>query len=811
MKKAVFISILSILSWATYAQQVNIKGNILEKGTNTPLSYVNVVLMHEGAITKAASTNNEGMFFFDKVKPGTYLVKVSFVGYKNYEKTIKISGKNLEINMGNIFVEEDSKTLKELEIVTQGSQVKFDIDKKVFSVDQSIATAGGNASDVLENIPSVAIDNDGNVSLRNNANVEIWINGKPSGLSDENRAQVLEQMPAGGIQSVEIITNPSAKYSPEGSAGIINLVMKKERKAGFYGSINAGLMAYTGSKKLGQVEGINLNFNVGKFDGYFNSGYRSRYHNSESVVDRTYFNQNQTIYELHQNSSSINEFYGSMTRYGLNYQLNDKNTIGVSGYFLLGYRDGDSYLDYKKDSAQVLLADYMRENNFETERYITNTVLDHGLEIDKNTNIKTSLLLKNFRNFNDANYIQQVNSGNVGNVNQIQNTNSNNFTLEFKSDFVKKFNDKNKLELGVNYKSQGPLSTSNAGNIENGTYVELDYMYNKYKYSEQLYALYGTYGMKINKLSIQAGLRGEYIHIENSTNGVSNPSKDYLQPFPTVFLSYELPQKNEIQFNYTRRINRPRGRQLNSYKDVSDSSNIRYGNPDLEPEFASSFELNHIKNWENHTLSTSIAYMFNDNVIQSINFLNNGLLNSTYMNISQSQSSGFEMVLKNNFTKAFSVTSTLNMYYYSLIASDFEASPTQIIHIDGNEDFSWNARILANFMLSKTLSGQITGKYNSPTVIAQGTRSESYSVDFGLRKSFFDKKLNLALSIKDVFDTGKNESTTSTNNFIQYYNARHFAPEYRLTATYNFGNNKKKNGKKGKDDENNQQEEMEEY
>lgn len=811
MKRIIFTNILTLFTWVVFAQTISIKGIILDKGLNTPLNYVNVVLMQDSTVAKAAATNNEGVFSFDKVNIGAYKVKVSFVGYKDYEKTIKISGKNQEVNLGNILLEEDTKLLKDLEIVTQGSQVKFDIDKKIFSVDQSIATAGGNASDVLENIPSVAIDNDGNISLRNNANVEIWINGKPSGLSDENRAQVLEQMPAGNIQSVEIITNPSAKYSPEGSAGIINLVMKKERKAGFYGSVNAGLMAYTGSKKLGQVEGISLNFNVGKFDGYFNSGYRSRYHNNESMVDRTYFNQNQTLYELHQNSNSINQLYGSMTRYGLNYQVNDKNTIGVSGYFLLGYRDGDSYLDYKKDSSQVLLADYTRENEYETERYITNTVLDHSLEFNKSTNIKTSLLLKNFSNFNDANYIQLVNSGNVGNVNQIQNTKSNNFTVEFKSDFVKKFSEKKKLELGINYKTQNPISTSNASNLVNDTYLDLDYMYNKYNYSEQLYALYGTYGVKINKLSIQAGLRGEYIHIDNSTNDVSKPSKDYIQPFPTVFLSYELPQKNEIQFNYTRRINRPRGRQLNSYKDVSDSSNIRYGNPDLEPEFASSFELNHIKNWNNHTLSTSLSYMFNDNIIQSINFLNNGLLNSTYMNVSQSQTSGLEMILKNNFTKAFSITSTVNMYYYSLIASDFEINPGQIIHINGNEDFSWNARMLANFMLSKTLSGQITGKYNSPTVIAQGTRSENYSIDFGIRKSFFDKKFNLALSIKDVLNTEKNESTTSTDNFNQYYSASHSAPEYRLTATYNFGNNKKKNGKKGKEDENGAADEMDEY
>lgn len=812
MKKITSIIITLFICLGSFAQQVNINGNVAEKNSNSPLGYVSVSLLKNQQQTKGALTNEQGNFTFNNIDAGTYQLRISYIGYKTYERNINISGKNTEVSLEKVFLEEDSKVLKEVEVVGQASQMKLDIDKKVFSVDQSIATAGGNASDVLQNIPSVNVDNDGNVSLRNNSNVEIWINGKPSGLSDENRAQVLEQMPAGNIESVELITNPSAKYSPEGSAGIINLVMKKERKAGYYGSINAGLTATAGSDKIGQIGGASFNFNVGKFDGYINPGARNTFYESETEVDRYYFKNNDTLNVLRQHSNANGQMYGSMTRYGLNYRINDKNTIGVSGHFLIGARDGDSYLNYKKDSSQVILAEYDRDNNIDTKRYMSNTVLDHAIQFNAKTELKSSVAYTTFENDNNALYLQSAKIGNASNINQKQYTESGNTGFEFKSDFSKKITEKNKLELGANIRTQDRISNSETNNYNGSSYVELSDLRNKYEYKEQLYALYATYGMQFNKLSIQAGLRGEYLHTENASNGVSNADREYLQPFPTIFLSYQLPQKNEIQLNYTRRVNRPRGQQLNSFKDVSDSSNIRYGNPNLKPEFTSSLELNHIKNWNNHTLSTSLYYKFTDDVIQQVSFLNNGLMNSTYMNISKSQSSGMELVLKDTFGKFLNLTSTLNLYYYSLIASDFDLSPTKTIHVNGNEDFSWNMRVLANFLFSRTLSGQITGNYSSPKVISQGNMEENYSVDLGLRKSFFDRKFNVALSVKDVFDTRRTVSTINTNNFTQYYNASSLAPEFRLVATYNFGkNNNKKGAKKANREEDNTQEEMDEY
>src|SRR5690606_6674167 len=224
-----------------------IRGKIVDESTNRPLDFVNVALLTEGnpAPTTGVVSDEDGNFYLPNVPNGKYTLRISFVGYNPIELPLNLSDK--ELNMGLIKLREDSKTLNEVQVVGQGSQMRFEIDKKIFTVDQNISAAGGSATEVLQNIPSIDVDNEGNVSLRNSTSVEVWINGKPSGLTADNRAQILQQMPAESIESIEIMTNPSARYNPEGTSGIINLVLKKNRKAGYYGSVSAGSMWSVGT------------------------------------------------------------------------------------------------------------------------------------------------------------------------------------------------------------------------------------------------------------------------------------------------------------------------------------------------------------------------------------------------------------------------------------------------------------------------------------------------------------------------------------------------------------------------------------
>ncbi|MDR1678619.1 MAG: TonB-dependent receptor [Prevotellaceae bacterium] len=788
MIKRHFSILICWLFTISLSAQVSIKGVVFENSTGMPLDFAGVVLYKNDVPAYSTSTATDGSFLFQKVENGNYSLRISFLGYREISKKISITGKIAEVDLGKFSLSEDSQLLQEFEVVAQGPQMRFELDKKVFSVDQNIASAGGSVTDVLQNIPSVAVDNDGNVSLRNNSNVSIWINGRPAGLTDDNQAQILEQMAAGGVESVEIITNPSAKYSPEGSAGIINLVMKKDRKAGFFGSVTGGLNYPVGADYPGGQLGLNLNFNKGKWDGYFNINYRSNKRGSDSKTDRYYLEptEQDTLYSMFQNSESNRSMYGLMSRFGLNYQLNDKNVLGVSGAYTTGGNESKTNMDYRQENGidtDKQMA-YHRKNSSNGDREMFNVVATHGIQFDKRHDLQTSLQYTQSENDNESNYLQTALEGNARNMNQQQRNLSSDDRLEFKSDFTKHIGKDTKWEAGVNIRRQD--RSTKASGSENNIYIfEMD---NNFDYSEQLYAVYTTYGSRFGNLSIQGGLRGEYIIIENSTNGKANPRKEYFQPFPSVYVSYTLPKDNELQFNYTRRINRPRGRQLNAFRDVSDSTNISYGNSDLEPEFTSSFELNHIKSWKKQVLSSSLYYKHTTNIIQSVRFLDeNEVMNSTYMNTSESQSAGLEIVSKTTFTNALSLTTTVNGFYFNLIGTDFVAPTGQSIEIEGRSNLSWNGKLMLNAMFSKTFSGQLTGNYMSPRAVNQGKIGHQYSVDLGLRKTFFDKKLSSAFTVRDIFNSRKMSNTTEGIDFIQYTKNNPYGPTFNLSVTYNFG------------------------
>lgn len=812
MQKHLALVFLSVFSVLALQAQVTIKGTLIDKATNQPIGYASVGLYQNDKPLAGTLSSEEGTFELVGVKPGVYAVKATFIGYKDVEKKISITGKSHHVHIGKMLMEEDAKMLKEVEVVAQGSQARFDIDKKVFSVDQSIAAAGGDASEVLQGIPSVEVDNDGEITLRNSSNVEIWINGKPSGLTEENRAQILEQIPAENIESVEIITNPSAKFSPEGSAGVINLVMKKDRKAGYYGSVNAGLEHAVHSDRLGERAGINLNFNKGRWDGYANFGFRNNYNGNETDVDRYYLDANgDTTSTMYQDTRQLRQRIDYTTRLGLNYAMTDKQTVGFSAYLMARDFNYDSRMNYSSfdNATSSVSRRYRRTVDGDRSPLSCNFTLDHSWNIDKSSSLVSSLSYSHYGDNKKYNYLQT--GYNDQDQNQLNDANNN--TYEFKSDYEKTLLRKHKLQAGVDVRYQNRHSVSEVDNLTGNVYERDPLLHNNYTYAEQLYAGYVTFGSRINNFSYQLGLRGEYIVIDNKTNGISNPQKTYFEPFPTLFLSYSLPHGNEIQLNYTRRINRPRGRQLNSYRDISDSTNITFGNPDLEPEYVNALELNYIKSWEAHTFSASAYYRYTDNVVNSYQFLDvNGIINTSYLNVSSNQKAGGEFVLKDAFTRWLSLTSTLNLYYEKFQASDFDAPRSQIsqpvddrIHLSGSENFSWSAKMLGNVMFTKTFSGQMTGSYTSARVVTQGKTKGVFTLDMGLRKTFWDRKVSVAFTVRDMLNSRKNERTTSSSHFRQHYKNVPFGPQFRLTGTYNFGNAKKKakrNRDGGPDEEN---------
>ena len=801
MKKIFSFFLLFVLAFPLLAA-VSIKGSVVDAGDQSPLDFVNITLFKQGStkpITFVSSDTN-GTFVFPTIEKGKYTVRFSYVGFTTINQVVEVN--TTPVNLGIIKLDADSKNLKEVEVVGQGSQMHFDIDKKVFSVDQNISAAGGSASDVLKNIPSVTVDNQGNVSLRKDGNVEVWINGKASGLTVDNRAQVLQQMPAESIESIEVMTNPSAKFNPEGSAGIINIVMKQKHKAGYFGSVSAGT-TIPDNGKLGQNYGASINYSSSKLDAYVNLGYRAMSFQGGSKTDRTNFATDNSLSNttmLNQNNVNSTAFSGLFMRAGVDYHFDPKNTLSLSGFGMAGSGNQSSTItSTTTDLVTNGKSLFTQENTGKGTRPSLNMNLDYRHDFDKKgSNLMANVSYSNHNRTGNSAYVYTGDT--ISNITQV--TDDKNKELEMKVDYTNKLTENSKLEAGIQSTLGTRLSTSTGLNNITGLYLPA--YFDSFKYNEQINSAYVTFGSRYKNLTYQLGLRAEYYTKQfTDTTMASDRITKQVQPFtadpifhvfPSFYLSYTLPNKDEMQFNYSNRVNRPRGRQINPYKNYSDPINISYGNPELLPQYVSSLELNYIKSWDAQTLSASLYYHKTDNVIEGVKYVNNNVMENTYLNIAKSQNTGLEMISKNRLFKILSLTSTLNVYYSKLDSATYSNPkfPDLKTTIPGQNSFSWSGNIMANFLLSKTLSGQITGEYESSQLIAQGRENAKYSIDLGVRQTFMNRNLSVSLNVRDLLNSDRDNTTTSGSGFTQNSSSYFHGRMLGITLSYNFGNMKQK-------------------
>ena len=784
----------------------SISGKLIDEETNTALDYVNIAIYKKGSKIsfKGTGSAEDGSFGFTNVTPGDYRIEGTFMGYLPFSREVSITA-NKSLMLGTIFMKTDSKLLGSIEITGIRSAMKFDIDKRVFSVDQSIAAAGASASDILKDIPSVDVDAEGTVSLRNSSSVTVWINGKPSGLNSDNQGQVLEQMPAESIDHIEVITNPSAKFSPEGSAGIINLVLKKERKAGYFGSLRAG-----GSYPLGYNFGGNFNYSSPKVDFYANIGKRNNTNEGSGKSRRQTYSENEltgiidTSY-LNSDTEQSSEMNGLFFRSGVDYHLNDKHTISLSGFGMKGERTNDNDILYTYlDNARNLTKEQLRNSQSGGGQNNYDITMDYLWEIGEGHQLQTNLSYGERSSSDDNIYEQKYldSDGNLTNtLYQKQTGPSSNKDLEFKADYTRKFSDKLRMEAGVKSdwtrrESENSIYSSNSEmNTQEALPLQPDAK-SIFDYNEKINAIYGTFTGKIGSgFGYQLGLRGEMTNIDftsSNTSTNSNLSKDhkYFNLFPSLFLTYSFSEGNDLQLNYSRRINRPRGRLLNPFVNISDSTNIWMGNPSLDPEYANSFELNYIRSWNNHMLSTSLYQRKTSQVIQNIRYIDNGVMFQTPSNVTNSSSTGLEFIAKNHFSKKLETTSTFNFYHTSI--EDFTYRD---IYYKASDGFSWNARINGTILLTSTLSGQFSGFYNAPRVVAQGETKGNYTFDAGLRKSLCNGKLKLALNGRNLLNSFKFSNKSWGDGFYQETDNQFFGRTIQLNLTWNFGNMNPKNKK----------------
>lgn len=791
--------VLSVLTvYAETEKGAQITGKVIDASTKQGMEFANISLRKTGSkeFIKGTVSDQLGAFRLDGVSNGNYVVAVSVVGYATFEKELTIGTGQKTINLRSILLKEDTQLLNEVQVVGQRSQMKFEIDRKVFNVDQSLATAGGSASDVLGNIPSVQVDPEGEVSLRGNSSVTVWINGKESGLSADNRAQILEQLPAESIERVEVITNPSAKYNPEGTAGIINIVLKKNRKAGYYGSLQAGVDTRGGYNAAG-----NVNFSSGKFESFVNVGTRVRKSEGEGYTNRQNLDDNgNPVSYLNQLRNDEDTRKPVIARMGTTYHATDKDHFSFSGFGLLGRGDETDWLNYTSNIPGSF-TNSLRTSAEKRKMNIGNFEIGYKRDFSEKSNLDLSASYNLVNITPESSFLQVSNyaGGTSTSSYQFQENVMKPRKWEFQADYVTEFGEQNKIEAG--YKGDFLTSKSKVSTysgISEGNAAFNEGLYNNFTYDQNVNALYATYSKRINRFGIQLGLRGE--HTRTNTNSLGyNQSEtdhpaykdDYFSFYPSAFLSYQLPSNNELQLNYTRRVSRPWGGQLNPFVNLTDSTNISYGNPLLLPQYSNSLELNYIKNWENHTLSASLYYRNTDNVIQRISYRDGDIMKSTFENIAKTQSAGTELILKNNLFRMIDLTSTLNFYYNKLDGFSYlPAGATTPVVGEADEDFSWSARIIANVMLPWGVSLQATGDYNSRELVAQGYRKANHAIDLGLRKSFLDRKLSLTINTRDLLNSRKRETITSGSGFSQESVFARSGRTVGFTLTYNFGNMK---------------------
>jgi len=802
--------------------QGSVKGRALDKQNDEALPFVDVRVENAaGKLVAGATTDSEGRFNITGLKEGPYRLRLSYMGYADATRQLNVTRQKPHHHFPAVYMNENAKELREVQVTGQRSQMKLEVDRKTFTVDEVLAAAGGSVSDLLENIPSIEVTTDGEISLRGNSSVEVWINGKASGLTTDNRYEILQQIPAESIERIEVIDNPSAKYSPEGSAGIINIVLKRDRRAGYYGSLQAGANQQGGWNASG-----NINYTSGLLDAFANVGYRQRRGGGGNEAEQNHLNT-----QTYQDMQGDNDRKGAslFTRAGLTWHASQWIDVALTGMTLQGKRDNSNTTLYRMGhlSNHVDTALQERRTTGDGRNRMYYAELNYDQRFGRDTHKLTATLSYNRWNSDDDNTYRDTHrllspTTSTMSDRQWRPMYIRNRNWEAKLEYENQISEQWKLEAGYNGRfshentpqeawATGPYQQEEPPMLEDTAY------YNRFVYDMDVHAAYATVNAKMGRFGLMAGLRGEWWKVHTESYDWENEyrqkpyngtfDKSYFQLFPSLFLSYELTKSTQLQLNYTRRLRRPWGGQLNSFRNTRDASIVEFGNPLLTPEFTNSFSLNFLKTWDEHTLSIGTYYRPSTDVMQRIRYRNqaDGLMYLTQENVARSQRAGGELIIKNKLWRILDLTTTLNAYYYKVDDFAYQIQG-QTVTGEAQESFSWDARLLASAILPYAFSIQATGNYRSRQAITQGHREPNASLDLGLRKTFFNKALAVAVNWRDVFRTRHWENYTSGPDFTRHQkNWRD--PRLNIQLTWNFGNmtRKQKPGEAPQQEENDMQ------
>ncbi|PWJ43119.1 outer membrane beta-barrel family protein [Sediminitomix flava] len=754
-------------------QKVSLTGLIKDKKTGQALSYATVSLQHKTDSTQltGALTDENGRFSITTTT-GSYLLKVEFMGFKAYENP------NFELlkdsNLPTVFLEEDLHTLNEVEVTAEKTSVEYKLDKKVFNVGKDLLSKGGTANDILDNVPSVTVDAAGGISLRGNNNVQILINGKPSIITLNNG---LEQIPSESIEKIEVITNPSARYEAQGTAGIINIILKKNRKSGFNGSIQLG----TGIPDQ-HTASLNLNYKSEKFNVFSTLGYRYSNFFGGSESSQTIF-QPTTLYIDQMNDQQRNDNAHNY-RVGAEYFINDKNTINfsISRYQM----DNDdfttityNYLDEAKniERTEIREIDYFEPMDYK-EANLTYTKLfskeGQKLTVDVNYDWWYNEELE------DISYKQSFpTSDNYQAFNTRNYEASDDLTIQ--SDLVFPISKDQRIEAGLRFQTRDITSDYYVKEELDGQFVTLGNFDNKMLYEETISAAYAQYGNKFGKLNYLFGLRMEHssIRITDRINELNLP-KDYYNFFPTVHFNYQLNEKDKLQLSYSRRISRPQFWQLNPFGGFSDVRDQFRGNPDLNPNFTDAFEFEILKTSDKFTVNPSVYFQETSDFFQFIVSPDEeGYLITTLVNLGIEQRLGLELSTTYNPFKWWRLSGDFNFYKFK------QRGQLEGKRYDADNQ-TWTARINNRFKLPKKFTIQGSFNYQGKSVNAQYTSYANHYADLAISKDIMKDRANISFRAINMLDSRRRILSAEGEGFLYESESWWIGRRLSLNFTYKF-------------------------
>ncbi len=732
------------------AQNGTVTGTLQDGESGAPVGFANVVLLsaQDSSLITGATTSENGRFNLQRVPTGTYILRASMVGFPTrFVPNIAVTPENPAVNVGAVSIRGTATRLGEVEVVSERQLVEFDLDKKVVNVEQDIAAQSGSVAEVLQNVPSVTVDTEGNVSMRGSSNVTILVDGKRTALAEVG----LDQIPASMIESIELITNPSSKYDPEGTSGIINIILKKDRAPGFNGVATVNVGTYENYNSS-----INLNYHYRKWD--FSTGYdfRRRFSPGVSNSFRTNYPGTDSTTFLDQSSSRHGVDLSHNVRFGAEYAINAKNAVSASVLYRTSEEEDFNEIAYRGLDGNRNLDSLATRSTVGTEKdHVIDLNLGYRRTFDRKGQELTADVTyylhteKETGDFTQRTLLQG--GAPLQTLPLLQNTDADNnrSRLLVQSDYVHPISENSSVEAGFRSSLQRMGNDSRFFNTipESGTRQLNTTASNNFVYDEHIHAVYGNYSNKLKNLSFQVGLRAEqtYTTSDQRTQQLVFNNK-YFSLFPSLFLTQELANDNTVQFSYSRRINRPNAWNLNPFIDYTDPVNIRAGNPLLLPEYINSAELGHLKYWGNSSFNSTVFYRRINDQIQRFRTFEQGVTYTSFINLSNSSSYGVEFVGTHNPYKWWRMNASVSGFRVELndTQGDTELS---------NNQLSWNAKYNSTFTVWNDLAIQVSANYRSPMVDIQGRMEQIFSADLGMKKDVLNKRGTVSLRVTDIFNT----------------------------------------------------------